>query len=811
MKKLRSSGACRGYALTAVVFLALQGLAGHSSAQGRGPLSDGYIIVTDTTRTGDSLRMINLQQVQVTSTRAGDKTPVAHSTIERQAIEKINNGVDLPFLLQSTPSVVATSDAGMGVGYTGVRIRGADASRINVTANGIPINDAESHSVFWVNMPDFVASVEDIQVQRGVGTSTNGAGAFGGSINMRTQALSPTPYAIVSGTYGSFNTHRESVNVGTGLLGGKWALNARLSNIGSDGYIDRASTKLKSYLLQGAFYSGNTTVKFINFAGKEETYHAWDGISRGQLHTDRRYNPCGEIWDFERNPDGTLVYDGDGNPKQYLRGYYGDQTDNYIQSNYHLLFSQKLSERLNLNVNLHYTDGDGYYEEYKNARKLVEFGLVPFVPADPAKEPYYNSGSGTVTKADLVRRKMMDNWFGGGVFSLDYNAPRLQASVGGAANRYDGDHWGRVIWIKNYTDPGFTQDHKYYQNTGTKDDINFYLKANWEAAAGLYLYGDLQYRHIGYKIEGTSDKWDSRPGRDQLQVLDVNEKFDFFNPKAGVTYKRGNWTGYASFAVAHKEPTRNNYTDAKLDETAAPPRRERLIDYEAGASFRNELFYAGVNLYYMDYKDQLVLTGETNEIGEPLADNVADSYRAGIEITAGVQPLSWLRWDVNATFSRNRIKGHRLYTLARLQRAHTTYLGSTDIAYSPEILVGSLLSFTYKGFNASFQSNFVGKQWITNSASKYTYDPADESPEKLSLPSYFVNNLRLDYTFRIKGFESITAGIAVNNLFDRKYCSNGYGWSEFADNGHGGMKRANTMMFFPQAGINILGSLTLRF
>ena len=725
----------------------------------------------------DSLRLVRLQEVQVVGTRATAKTPVAFSNVSKEQIRKQNFGQDIPFLLTMTPSVVVTSDAGAGVGYTGIRVRGTDASRINVTANGVPMNDAESHTLYWVDMPDFASSIEDIQIQRGAGTSTNGAGAFGGSINMKTESISALPYAEVNGSYGSFNTHKETFKVGTGLLKSRWAFDARISNIGSDGYIDRASTNMKSFFTQAGYYGDNDILKFIVFGGKEKTYHAWNGISKSQLEKDRRYNTCGEITD------------ADGN----VTGFYKDQTDNYIQTNYQMLYTHIFSPAWNMNVTLHYTDGEGYYQEYKNGRTLKEYGLQPWV--------YYGK---LIEESDLVRQKKMDNGFGGGVFSLNYSAGKLQASFGGAANEYKGNNFGKVIWIKNYFNTQLDPDHEYYRNNSDKTDANVYLKANYELFKGLNAYGDLQYRHIHYTIDGLNDKWDKTKNPGGMQTLAVDNNYNFFNPKAGLFWQMNkNNSAYASFSVAQKEPTRNNFTDAKFGKT---PSSERLFDYEAGYTYNDSRFLAGVNFYYMKYKDQLILTGQTNDIGEPLADNVPDSYRVGMEYMLGAKITSWLRWDGNATLSSNKIKNYTEYldnydsdwNSKGTQTAH--YVGKTTIAYSPDVIANSMITLTFKNWDAALQSSYVSKQYLTNS-----------QQEDCKLNAYFVNNLRLGYTFSLPAVKSIHVGLSINNLFNEKYESNGWGGSSYVIDADGSKTRYNDAGYFAQAGTNILAGITLKF
>mgnify|MGYP002962382788 FL=1 len=661
----------------------------------------------------DSLRIINLDEVEIISTRATGTTPVAFTNVGKEQLKKQNFGQDLPYLLSMIPSAITTSDAGAGIGYTTLRVRGTDGTRINVTANGIPINDAESHTVFWVNLPDFASSVKDMQVQRGAGTSTNGAGAFGASINMQTGDFSLKPYAEFNGSYGSFNTHKETVKAGTGLIDGHWSFDARLSNISTDGYLDRAEVGLNSYYLQGGYYNDNTSVKLITFAGKERTYHAWNYATKAQMEAfGRRFNSCGYMYVADKNggihqPDidydygieeaGELLKDG-GNFH-----YYDDQTDNYVQKNYQLLVNHNFNTRWNLNVGLHYTKGDGYYQEYKDGRKLVEYGLKP-----------YELAGETVKKSDLIRKKGMDNWFGGGIFSVNYNHNRLHASLGGALNRYDGDHFGKVLWVKNYLG-SLDPDRDYYRNNATKNDGNIYLKANYELGKGLSAYADMQYRHITYKMNGENDKWNSAVHA--LQHLDIDEKFDFFNPKAGLSWQiNRNHRLYGSFSVAHKEPTRNNYTDGLLTD---PPKAERLFDYELGYTFSNSWLHLGANFYYMDYKDQLVLTGELNEIGEAVAANVPDSYRMGIELTGGLKLSCGFQWDINATLSRNRIKNfvETLYgydedwnELPGVKIDH----GTTHIAFSPDFILSNRFGYAYKGLEVSLQSQYVSKQYMSN-------------------------------------------------------------------------------------------------
>ena len=627
------------------------------------------------------------------------------------------------------------------------------------------MNDAESHTLFWVNMPDFASSVKDIQVQRGAGTSTNGAGAFGASVNMQTEGISMQPYAEINASYGSFNAHKETVKFGTGLLKDHWAFDARLSNIGTDGYIDRASVDLYSFYAQGGYFADNTSVKFITFGGKEKTYHAWNYATKEEMKKyGRRFNSCG------------MYTDDDG----HIR-FYKDQTDNYLQMNYQLLLNHTFSAAWNLNAALHYTKGDGYYQEYKEDRSLKEYRLHPFM---------YDGKE--VEKSDLIRQKKMDNHFGGGVFSVNYRNEKLDASLGGALNYYDGWHFGRVIWVKNYIGE-LLPDHEYYRNKAKKTDGNLYLKANYNLVAGLNAYADLQYRYINYKIHGDNDKYDYNT--DGLQKLAVNDHFNFFNPKAGLNWDiDSNNRVYASFSVAQKEPTRNNYTDGNADEY---PKAEKLYDYELGYTYRNTWLSAGVNFYYMDYKDQLVLTGELNEIGEAMARNVPDSYRTGVELMLGVKPCRWFQWDINGTLSKNRVKNftEKLYEDEWKNPIEVEH-GNTPIAFSPDFILNNRFSFSHKGFEAA---QYVSKQYMSNA-----------KQAEQTLDAYFVSNLNLAYTFQLPHVKSVTVGFTIYNLFNEKYENNGYAGSGYTLK-DGKPERYNYAGYAAQAGTNVMGNISIRF
>ncbi|MGL4908177.1 MAG: TonB-dependent receptor [Bacteroidales bacterium] len=752
-----------------IVSICLLGFALCVEATTNSNSSQGAVAPVDSLQKADTLKAIIIDNVIISATRASKRSPLTYAEVDKKQVAAHSTGQDLPFLLLATPSVVATSDAGAGIGYSSIRIRGTDASRINVTANDIPMNDAESHSLFWVNMPDLTSSIEDIQVQRGVGASTNGAGAFGGSINMRTAAPEQEPYAELMGMYGAFNTHREVIKVGTGRIKKQFAFDARLSNIHSDGYVDRASTDLQSYFVQGAYFGASNSLKFITFSGKEKTYHAWNGVEKEILETNRTYNSAGEMWS-----------------RGEFLGFYDNQTDNYKQTHYHLLFNQNLSSEWLFDLKLHYTDGAGYYEEYRNDRRLIEYRLKPFVMA----------GDSLITNSNLVRRKQMDNAFGGVVFAMNYHDERLKATLGGAVNQYKGTHFGRVIWVQDYVG-NLQPEHEYYRNQSSKNDMNIYLKGDVRLTDALSLYTDLQYRHINHFIEGENDKWDWTV--EQQQALNVDQSFHFFNPKAGLFYQLNKQNSmYASFAVAHKEPTRNNYTDARVDQAARP---ERLMDTEVGYTYQSPYFSLGATLYHMNYKDQLVLTGALNEIGEPIAENVAKSYRMGIELTLGMQITKWLNWDLNATFSRNKILDYTEYVDAYDEAGLPLYTQAevhhrqTDISFAPWLTGGSVIRFEHKGWAATLQSNYVSQQYLSNA-----------QQAEASLDAYFVSNLMLSYTFKLPLLRELVIRTHINNVFNEQYESNGWGGSLMIGN-----ERSNYAGYFPQAGIHLMGSLSLKF
>ena len=762
----------------------------------------------------DTLRLYSLQGVQVVSTRASRNTPVAYTNVDAAQLKTLNHGQDVPYLLSLTPSVTMTSDAGNGIGYTSLRVRGTDPSRINITANGIPMNDAESSTVFWVNMGDFASSVQSMQIQRGVGTSTNGAGAFGATLNMQTENIGLKPFVGVDLSGGSYYSHKETVRFGTGLGdGGHWGLQGRLSNIGSKGYLDRASTKLNSYLLQGGYFGDNTVVKFITWNGEEETYHAWNYTSKyEQSLYGRTYNSC-----------GLMTTDEQGNPTSY----YKDQTDNYHQQNYQLLWNQRLGRLLSTNVGLHYTKGQGYYQQFQSKATQEFYG-----------SSWKSFGMSTTddVQEDLVDQQKMDNDFFGMVASANYdNRRNLQATLGGGWNRYNGSQFGHIVWTKPGvvttvpTPASLSPDFEYYRNNSRKTDFNVYGKTTYLLTQGLSAFLDLQYRHVRYKLQDPTVMYGVNT--DGRWVVD--NSYDFFNPKAGVSYDiTPQHKAYASYGIGHKEPVRNNFMQqvANPDRADAVARSERLGDLEAGYKFQSPRFTAGANVYWMDYKDQLVLTGELNAIGEALTKNLDKSYRLGVEVEAAWQILSspkeasgvGLRWDVNATFSKNRVKD----MVVTLNDGSNINIGDQPLAFSPDIIVNNILTFTYEGLRAAVQSQYVGDQYLTNTGFKEMEcldENGNATSETLLLKRHFNTNVDLAYTFNLRSsflhLQSVTAGITLYNIFSAKYDNNGWAAPQLIRAADGSVKAVNewgirdygAAGFAPSAPFNLMAHLSVNF
>jgi iron complex outermembrane recepter protein len=711
-------------------------------------------------------------EVFVYATRAGSKTPVALTQISNREINNRNMGQDVPYLLSSSPSFVATSDAGTGVGYTGFRIRGTDANRINVTINGVPFNEAESHDVYWVDLPDFSSSVENIQIQRGVGTSTQGPAAFGATINMQTSDFRKAPYTELSSSAGSFNTYKNTFRAGTGLLHNHFNFDVRLSAITSDGFIDRAFSNLHSYYLSGGYYSENTIIKLITFSGKERTYQAWNGIPSVRLKSDvegmKRYEEHG-LYTHEETK-AMLA----SNPRTYNLYTYDNQTDNYQQDHYQLLFSQKFGSYIHLNAALHFTHGEGYYEEYKTGQEYENYGLNNVV-----------TGKDTISSTNLIRQKWIKNNFYGGTFSFNYQKDKSDFILGAGWSEYDGQHFGKIIWAQFMgTTP---KDYEWYHETGLKTDFNVYAKYNYSLTDKLNLFADLQYRNILHSIDGKDD---------DLRDLTQDHNYDFINPKLGIFYQPNSGSKmYLSWAVGHREPSRSNFVDA--DPNGKQPTFETLNDFETGYTISTGRFSAGANLYFMLYRNQLILTGEINDVGSAIMTNVDQSYRAGIELMAGAKILKNLSWEINATISRNKILDFTEYVDnwdAWEQNANK--IGTTTIAFSPSIIVNSTINYEpLSGLMVSLISQYVSKQYIDNS-----------SNNDRSLDPYFVNNLKVSYSINPKVVREIQFQLLVSNLFNEQYETNAWVYSYIYEG-----TRYKMDGYFPQAGTNYMVGITLKF
>ena len=669
-----------------------------------------------------------LDEVIVRAIRVKADAPVTHSNLTKKEISKRNLGQDIPILMNFMPNVVTTSDAGAGIGYTGIRVRGSDATRVNVTINGIPYNDSESMGTYWVNMPDFSSSVENLQLQRGVGTSTNGAGAFGASLNILTDAVADLASAEISTSAGSFNTFKSNVKFNTGRINDHIELSGRLSTIKSDGYVDRASSDLKSYFLQAAYIDDNTLIKALAFGGVEETYQAWYGVTADDLINDRT--------------------------KNYYT--YDNEVDHYSQDHYQLHWNQKYNNYWSSNIAIHYTYGRGYYEQYKEDQDFAGYGFDEI-----------SVGGQIINTTDLIRRKWLDNDFYGTTFSLLYaNNEGFDITLGGAYNKYEGDHYGEVIWAR-YASNSEIRD-QYYDNYGNKTDFNVFVKANYKLNDVFNLYGDLQIRTINYQASGVA-------------ANTVDDSFTFFNPKAGVTYlANDNNHFYASYARANREPNRTDYENGS-------PKPEQLDDFELGWRLNKTNFKINSNIYFMKYKDQLVLTGELDDVGAPIRANIGDSYRLGLEIDAAFKITNKLSIQPNIAISTNKNVD---YTTTSEIDGSIIQHGDTDIPFSPNLVIGNLLNYNpTKNLNLTLLSKYVGEQYMSN----IEY-------EKSKLDSYFINDFNVVYTIIPKSIiKAIDLNLLVNNIFNVEYVSNG------ADYGYG------YIYYFPQATTNFLVGATFKF
>lgn len=687
-----------------------------------------------------------LDNIEVTSIRASDKAPFTKTNLSREQIAKVNLGQDLPFVLNQTPSVVVNSDAGNGVGYTGIHIRGTDASRINVTLNGIPYNDAESQGAFFVDLPDVSSSVNSIQIQRGVGTSSNGAGAFGATINLSTNEVNKEKYLELNSSLGSFNTWKNTLKVGTGLLANHFLIDARLSRISSDGYIDRATSDLKSLYFSAAYINEKSSLRFNIISGKEKTYQAWNGIPESYLDSDRTYNSSGT--------------EKPGAP-------YANETDNYTQTHYQLFFNHKINTALGFNVAAFLTRGKGYYENYKADEAFADYALPEII-----------NGTDTISATDLVKQLWLDNYFYGSIFSLQYHKNKTQFTFGGGWTEYDGKHYDKVTWAQQ----GFPDNYTYYNAPAKKIDFNLYAKLMQSFGSAFTGFLDMQGRFVNYKINGFKDHPD----------IFIDKKYSFFNPKAGISFNRNNYQAYLSFSVAAKEPNRDDF-EAGINQI---PKPEILYDAELGMGKKNGLLNYGATFYYMFYHNQLVNTGKINDVGAYTRTNAPESYRAGIELQADAKLAKWMNVAGNISFSENKIKDFTEYIDDYdngMQKENIYH--NTDISFSPNTIASAGINFIpVKNGEINFQSKYVGRQFLDNT-----------SHVSRSIDPYFVENIKCSYTLLKKVGKEVNFIFQVNNVFNKMYESNGYTFNYISDG-----KFTVENYYFPMAGINFMAAINIK-
>ena len=703
----------------------------------------------------DSTKVEKLDEVLVRAVRVDAKSPITHSNVTKEALAKRNLGQDIPMLLNFLPSVVTTTDAGAGVGYTGIRVRGVSSQSTNITINGIPYNDAESLGTFWVNLGDFASSTESLQLQRGVGTSTNGSGAFGASINVLTDAVSNKASGEIANSFGSYNTRKHTVKFSTGLINDHIEIAGRLSNIASDGYIDRASANLKSYFLQGSYVDDNTLIKAITFGGKEVTYQSWNGLEDlEKLKDDRTYNTAGEYTD----DNGDIQF-------------YDNEVDNYSQDHYQLHWNQRYNNQWSTTLGLNYTKGQGYFEQYKEDESFDDYGFEPI-----------DFNGEIIDETDLIRRRWLDNDFYVINANASYKDDNLNLIFGGSYSHYDGDHFGEVIWAE-YASQTEIRD-RYYDGNSIKNDLSMFTKANYRLNEKISLYGDLQVRNVTYKTTGTTS---------DLVEFAVDKDFTFFNPKAGITYSLNtNNDLYFSYARANREPNR---TDFEVDQSIKP---EQLNDFELGWRHKKNNFNFSANTYFMFYKDQLVLTGESDDVGNPIRQNVDKSYRIGLELEAIVSITSKLTLQPNMTISANKVD-----ELSFSFDGESQNLNNTDISFSPSFVAANAIVFQpIENLQMSLLSKYVGEQFMSNTE-------ADLS----KLDSFFINDFNINYTLKTASvFDAIVFSGLVNNIFNVKYVSNGYYYTyDDSWSNPGSIATIEGAGFYPQATTNFLVGVTLKF
>lgn len=723
------------------------------------------VVVLQAEELPDSLKQVNLNEIIVSATRVNEHAPIAFSNVSAQQIKANNTAKNIPYILQTLPSIVAYSEDGSGVGNTSFRIRGTDATRINVTLNGMPLNNPESQEVYWVNIPDLSNSLQSIQVQRGIGSSTNGSGAFGASISLKTQGARPQAYGEASTGVGSYNTFTSTIAAGTGILKNGLSFDARYSRVTGDGYIRNGKVNHRSAYASVSYYNKNQLFKLSYLNGIQHTGITWEGISPEQLKTDRKYNPAG------------AYYDEAGNVH-----YYDNETDNYYSDIVQFTYSNALSDKLLLNVGLSYNHGYGYYENYKADQKFTKYGLDP----QPVNDSTYKS-------SDVITRKLMKNNFYVGNFTLNYISDKLTLTGGGSLTSYQGDHYGKLLWVKY--NKNISDKYEWYRGDADKKEFSIFGKVTYNILDNLSIFGDLQYRYIDYRMSGIDD---------DLENITNKNYYSFFNPKAGLSYSFNDNEVYASLSISNREPLRTDIKESVKGGSMQRIHPERMFDYELGYRYSSTIASFNANLYYMRYKDQMVQTGKLNDVGYKLMENVPKSYRMGIELSGAVQPANWVRIDANVTFSQNKIKNYTAYyDLYNNQNDYefvkqtSEYLGTTNISFSPNVVGSGILTITpYKALSLALVGKYVGKQYYDNTSNKNN-----------RLADYLVSNIVLGYTFKTQKIGEIDLQFYVNNVLNKPYVGNAWvATDKFED----GSEIIYTGLY-PQATRNIMAKLGIRF
>ncbi len=685
--------------------------------------------------------------IEINAVRAGKNYPFTQSMISKKEIGSKNLGQDIPILLNQVPGVVVNSDAGNGIGYTGMRIRGTDATRINITLNGIPYNDAESQGVYFVNLPDLISSTNSIQVQRGVGTSSNGTGSFGGTINILTNEVQPLPYATLSKSYGSYNSNKNTVKAGTGLINDQYTFDIRLSSINSNGYIDRSKSDLKSFFISAASIKEKSSFRLNIFSGKEKTYQAWYGITEDQLTSNRRENSAGT--------------EKPGTP-------YDNETDNYTQTHYQAFYNKKINSKWNFNNASYLTKGDGYYEQYKADQEFSNYGL-----ANPKIDGI------EIHATDLIRQLWLSNQLIGNNLSLQFKDEHKEIMIGGGISHYHGNHFGKVIW----SNIGIPKEYTWYDLTANKYESHFFTKWLQKLGSNTNLFGDIQVRDVHYKINGFRDN----------PSLFINKSWTFINPKMGLSKKLGKYNLYLSYAMANKEPNRDDFESGLTQQ----PKFEKLGDYEMGIERVAGVNKLSVTAYYMNYTNQLILTGKINDVGAYTRSNVSKSFRAGIELEGNLTILKWLRIDNNLSLSKNKIKNYtEYYDDYDAGEQKSNFYQKSDISFSPSIIGNSIIKLDIsKSLHLNLTSKYVSRQYLDNTSRK-----------DRSLNPYFIQDLQINHQLRFKNTKSIDLSIQLNNIWNKLYEPNGYTYSYLYEG-----KISKNNFYFPMAGTNIMAGITINF